>query len=174
MAIPVTGSTASRTSGVTSRTSPTTSTAIPTPASTGPFTREKPRSTTEAIASFRNKPRPVAAPMTGKQKISHADLQKMGAEILALYKHKVIDTGGRRLACNDKDEKWSIRGADMNNLLIHTDDGLIQLKPDGTPMRNAATPIESWEGLELGLTRVLKTLREVERPRPRGPGYAPA
>ncbi len=176
MAVPISGSPASRTSGLISpTTSKPASTAKPSQTTANLFTRTKPGlTTTEAVASFGRKPHPIAAPMTGRQTIPHPELQKMGAEILALYQQKVLDTGGRRLAYNDTDEKWSIRGANLDDLLIHTDDGLIQLKPDGTPTRNVAVPIQSWEALELGMTRVLRTLREIEKPNRSAAGSTPA
>ena len=110
------------------------------------------------------KRQPDAVPMTGKRTLNDAQLKAMGCEILNLYQDKVIGTGGRRLAVKEDDVKWSIRGADVRNLVVHTDDGLIQLRPDGMPTRNISVPIQSWEGLELGMTRVLTELRAMEKP----------
>ncbi|MDB5878939.1 MAG: hypothetical protein JWQ41_2353 [Variovorax sp.] len=136
------------------------------------FTRPQTQTQTQTqanIATATNvqvgqKQQPAVAPMTGKRTLSDAQLRAMGCEILNLYQDKVIGTGGRRLAFKEDDVKWSIRGADVRNLVVHTDDGLIQLRPDGMPTRNISVPIQSWEGLELGMTRVLTGLRTVEKP----------
>ena len=97
--------------------------------------------------------------MTGKRTLNDAQLQAMGAEILHLYKEKVIGGASRRLDFKSEGETYSVRGGDINNILIHTKDGSIQLRPDGMPTRNISLPIESWESLELGLARTLATLR---------------
>ena len=130
------------------------------------FTRPQTRTNTATTTNVQvgQKRQPDAVPMTGKRTLNDAQLKAMGREILNLYQDKVIGTGGRRMAFKEDDVKWSIRGADVGNLVVHTDDGLIQLRPDGMPTRNVSVPIQSWEGLELGMTRVLTCLRTVEKP----------
>ena len=124
--------------------------------------------------TFSRREAPSAAQMEGKRTLGDAQLKEMGAEIIRLYQAKVIDTGGRRIAVKSDDGEWSVRGGSVENLVIHTKDGLIQLRADGMPMRNAAVPIRSWESLEVGLKRALETLRDVERPQASQPASTPA
>lgn len=123
------------------------------------FTRSEPQTKTATNVRLGQKQQPVAAAMTGKRTLNDAQLQAMGAEILHLYKEKVIGGASRRLDFKSEGETYSVRGGDINNILIHTKDGSIQLRPDGMPTRNISLPIESWESLELGLARTLATLR---------------
>ena len=146
------------------KTTSTRTSQIQTTTFTRPQTQTQTNVATATNVQVGQKQQPTVAPMTGKRTLNDDQLRAMGCEILNLYQDKVIGTGGRRLAFKEDDVKWSIRGADVRNLVVHTDDGLIQLRPDGMPMRNISVPIQSWEGLELGMTRVLTALRTVEKP----------
>ncbi|MGJ7581264.1 hypothetical protein ACSFA3_13860 [Variovorax sp. RHLX14] len=171
MTIPISTSSVSRVHDLTTRRTETAQTTALQRPPAG-FTRTQSSEKTEPAARLGMKPHPIAVPMTGKRTLSDAQLNGMGAEILQLYKDKIIASGGRRLAFNGE-PKWSIRGADIENLVIHTSEGLIQLRPDGSPTRNVALPIESWSGLENGLKSVLALLQELEKPKTRPAGAMP-
>lgn len=99
-------------------------------------------------------------------KFSSLELKRMGAEILSLYKEKYLDKGERYLDFSSEGKKYSIRGSDIRNILIHTDNGLIQLGHDGTPRPNHSLPVTDKQEMTLALMRTLATLRHIGEPSP--------
>jgi hypothetical protein len=118
-----------------------------------PFTRSAEPSANDAVGHARNRP------VQRNQNFTNAQLQSMGREILSLYKHKVLDKGGRELAFSSGGSKYTIRGLDIKNILIHGPAGIIQLAADGTPKSNRAVPVTSREGGTKAMMRVLATMR---------------
>jgi hypothetical protein len=107
-------------------------------------------------------PAPSASKAQAVPEFSKAQLQAMGAEILALYKEKYLDEGRRYLNFSSEGQKYSIRGSDIENVLIHAKSGIVQLGRDGTPRPNLASPIADTQAMTLALMRTLATLRNTE------------
>lgn len=169
MTSPISSKTLARAADRAPRASSAPTTTATTPPTT--FTRNPGPAKPEQVSTFGRKEQPAAAPMTGTRTLGDAQLKSMGAEILQLYSQKVLANGGRRLDFTVEGAGYSVRGADIGAVLIHSKQGLVQLHPDGTPMRNRSVPIESWAHLESGLARVLEKLRSTE-PSARGPANA--
>jgi hypothetical protein len=110
-----------------------------------------------------NRHDPAAAKVGQVPRFSEAQLNAMGREILDLYQQKVIGQNGRYLDFKSEGHQYSIRGSDNRAVLIHTDNGVITLGPQGTPRSHYHNKIGSDEAT-LALMRTLATLRNYTPP----------